>query len=415
MTGQEGILQAVDTRVEEEDFYRQAHQMIFASVMRLFGNSPVTPATVAEDLNRRGELARCGGGPYLHTCIQAVPSVMMTGAHAQIVRDNAIFRRMTEVGPRIEQYGYSADGTPEELVARAAADFESIMRQLNSGTMAPVGQDLWDALEGQGPKGLSTGFRDLDRLTGGLHGGQFVVIAGLPAMGKSDLALDLARSFAFKQGKRTVFFSLEMSRRELAQRVIAAQARVNLHSLQEGTLGKDHLQRVADHVGEIWEAPLEVDDTPSLSVAQMRAALLKLKYAGTPAEAMICDYVQLVDPARRGGRDRGREQEVSEISRSFKLISKEFGIPVIVCAQLNRGPEQRADHWPVLADLRESGSLEQDADIVILVHREDYYERESPRAGEADLIVAKHRMGPTAVITVAFQGHHARFVDMARI
>jgi replicative DNA helicase len=233
-------------------------------------------------------------------------------------------------------------------------------------------------------------------------------------MGKSTLLLDICRHAAIDGGKTVALFSLEMSRREIIARLLCAQARVPLFSAQHQTLTDADLHRLSRVMADVAEAPLLIDDTPGLSLPQIRAALMKHVRSGRPLHLAAIDYAQLVTPTGRS-TSRNREQEVSEMSRGIKLLGKEFGIPVILCAQLNRGPEQRADKRPVLADLRESGSIEQDADIVILLFREDAYERESPNAGVCDFIVAKHRNGPTAVLQVASQLHYARFADMARI
>jgi replicative DNA helicase len=226
----------------------------------------------------------------------------------------------------------------------------------------------------------------------------------------STLALDLARAASLKHGLATVMFSLEMSRNEITMRLLSAEARVPLHAMRTGQMGEDDWTRLARRMSEVADAPLFIDDSPNMSLMEIRAKCRRLKQRHS-LRLVIVDYLQLMSSSRRV---ENRQQEVSEMSRSLKLLAKELDVPVIAISQLNRGPEQRNDKRPLLSDLRESGSIEQDSDVVILLHREDAYERESPRAGEADLIVAKHRNGPTAVVTVAFQGHYSRFVDMAR-
>jgi len=225
----------------------------------------------------------------------------------------------------------------------------------------------------------------------------------------STLALDLARAASLKHGLATVMFSLEMSRNEITMRLLSAEARVPLHAMRTGQMGEDDWTRLARRMSEVVDAPLFIDDSPNMSLMEIRAKCRRLKQRHS-LRMVIVDYLQLMSSSRRV---ENRQQEVSEMSRSLKLLAKELDVPVIAISQLNRGPEQRNDKRPLLSDLRESGSIEQDSDVVILLHREDAYERESPRAGEADLIVAKHRNGPTAVVTVAFQGHYSRFVDMA--
>jgi replicative DNA helicase len=227
----------------------------------------------------------------------------------------------------------------------------------------------------------------------------------------SALALDIARAASVKAGLTTVLFSLEMSRNEITMRLLSAEARVPLHAMRTGQLGEDDWTRLARRMSEVVDAPLFIDDSPNMSMMEIRSKCRRLKQRNE-LKLVIVDYLQLMSSPRRV---ENRQQEVSELSRSLKLLAKELNVPVVALAQLNRGPELRTDKRPLLADLRESGSIEQDSDLVILLHREDAYERESPRAGEADLIVAKHRNGPTATVTVAFQGHYSRFTDMARI
>jgi replicative DNA helicase len=257
--------------------------------------------------------------------------------------------------------------------------------------------------------GVPTGFEDLDALTDGLHPGQMVCVAGRPALGKSTLGLDFTRAAAVKHGLPTVMFSLEMSRNELTMRLLSAEARVPLHSMRTGLLGEDDWTRLATKMAEVADAPLFIDDSPNMSMMQIRAKCRRLRQRHD-LRLVVVDYLQLMSSPRR---TENRQQEVSEISRQLKLLAKEIGVPIVAISQLNRGPEQRTDKRPMLSDLRESGAIEQDSDVVILLHREDAYDRESPRAGEADFIVAKHRNGPTTTVTVAFQGHFSRFVDMA--
>jgi replicative DNA helicase len=236
-----------------------------------------------------------------------------------------------------------------------------------------------------------------------------VVIAARPAIGKSTLALDLARAAAVKHRMAAVLFSLEMSRNEITMRLLSAEARVPLHAMRTGQMGEEDWTRLARRMSEVVDAPLFIDDSPNMSMMEIRSKCRRLKQRHD-LRMVIVDYLQLMSSPRRV---ENRQQEVSEMSRSLKLLAKEIDVPVVAISQLNRGPEQRNDKRPLLSDLRESGSIEQDSDVVILLHREDAYERESPRAGEADLIVAKHRNGPTTTVTVAFQGHYSRFVDMA--
>ena len=257
--------------------------------------------------------------------------------------------------------------------------------------------------------GVPTGFAELDELTNGLHGGQLIIVAARPALGKSTLALDFARAASIKYDMPSIFFSLEMGRSEIAMRLLSAEAAVPLQSMRKGTLHTEDWTKIASTRGQINDAPLYIDDSPNMTLVEIRAKCRRLKQK-VGLKMVIIDYLQLMTS---GKKVESRQQEVSEFSRALKLLAKELQVPVIALSQLNRGPEQRSDKMPALSDLRESGSLEQDADMVILLHRDSAYEKESTRPGEADLIVAKHRNGPTKTITVAFQGHFSRFQDMA--
>lgn len=262
---------------------------------------------------------------------------------------------------------------------------------------------------GEGITGVPTGFYELDELTHGLHPGQMIVIAARPAVGKSTFALDFARSAAIKHKLPTVFFSLEMSRNEIAMRLMSAEATIQLQDLRRGTLRDEHWAKIAKVMGPLNESPLFIDDSPNMSLMEIRAKCRRLKQQHG-LKLVVLDYLQLMSS---GKKVESRQQEVSEFSRALKLLAKELEVPVIALSQLNRGSEQRQDKRPMVSDLRESGSIEQDADMVILLHREDVYNKESPRAGEADILVAKHRNGPTKDIVVAFQGHYSRFANMA--
>ena len=349
-----------------------------------------------------------------------MPTAANAGYYARIVRERAILRRLVEAGTRIVQMGYAADGGDvDEVVDRAQAEVYEVTERRTSEDYLPLAEIMEGTLDeieaiashGGAMSGVPTGFADLDALTNGLHAGQMIVVAARPAIGKSTLGLDFARSASIKHGMTSVVFSLEMGRNEIVMRLLSAEARVPLHHMRSGTMTDDDWQRLARRMGEVTDAPLFIDDSPNMSMMEIRAKCRRLKQRHD-LRLVVIDYLQLMSS---GKRVESRQQEVSEFSRSLKLLAKELEVPVIAICQLNRGAETRTDKKPMLSDLRESGAIEQDADIVILLHREDAYERESPRAGEADLIVAKHRNGPTATVTVAFQGHYCRFVDMAQM
>jgi len=401
------------------DFYRPAHATVYTVIVDLYARGePANPITVSAELKTRGELDRLGGPAFVHGLFGH--SGGMAEHYATIVRDQAIKRGLTECGMRITQLGYLGQGDGVELGDQAQADLMATLDQRTDDDPLPPGDTLSDTIDeiqliqsrGSEMTGVPTGFKDLDKLTNGLQPGQLIVVAGRPSLGKSTLALDMARACAVEGGQPTLFFSLEMGRSEVNMRLLSAEARVSLHHMRSGTMTDDDWTRIARRAPEVSAAPLFVDDSPLLNLLGIRAKCRRIKQKHG-LKLVVVDYLQLLEYG--GGRTESRQVEVSQISRSLKLLAKELQVPVVALSQLNRGPEQRTDKKPMLSDLRESGAVEQDADVVILLHREDAYEKDSPRAGEADLIVAKHRNGPTAVVTTAFQGHYSRFVDMAGV
>jgi replicative DNA helicase len=418
LLSKDAIADVVET-IREGDFYRPAHTLIFATILDLYGRGePADAVTVSAELTRIGELGRVGGAPYIHTLVASVPTAANAGYYARIVQERAVLRRLVEAGTRIVQMGYAGDGDVDMIVDRAQAAVYDVTDKRNSedylslleimpGTLEEI-----EAIASRGGvlAGVPTGFAELDALTNGLHPGQMIIIAARPAIGKSTVGLDLARSASIRHGLTSAIFSLEMSRNEIAMRLLSAEASIALNHLRAGTMSDGDWQKLARKMGAVSGAPLFIDDSPNMTMMEIRAKCRRLKQRHD-LRLVVIDYLQLMSS---GKKVESRQQEVSEFSRALKLLAKELQVPVIAISQLNRGPEQRTDKRPMMSDLRESGSLEQDADMVILLHREDAYERESPRAGEADFIVAKHRNGPTSTVTVAFQGHYSRFVDMAQ-
>jgi len=406
--------------LREGDFYRPAHQTIYSSILDLYARGePADAVTVSAALTKSGDLGRIGGASYLHTLVSLVPTAANAGYYGRIVREQAILRRLVEAGTRIVHMGYTGTGDVDDMVDRAQAEVYDITERRTSEDYLPLREIMGDTLNeieaisnrGGEMVGVPTGFAELDSITNGLHPGQLIIVAARPALGKSTLGLDICRSASIKHGLASVIFSLEMSRNEIVMRLLSAEAQVPLQHMRNGNMNDSDWTKLAAKMGAVSEAPLFIDDSPNLTLMEIRAKGRRLKQRHD-LRLVVVDYLQLLTS---GKRVENRQQEVSEFSRSLKLLAKELEVPVIAISQLNRGPEQRQDKRPLLADLRESGSLEQDADMVVLLHREDAYEKESPRAGEADLIVAKHRNGPTANVVVAFQGHYSRFTDMAQI
>lgn len=401
------------------DFYRPAHETVFRAITGMYAKGePADPITVTAELIKVGELVRVGGASAVHALVSSALTAANAEYYADIVRERAVLRRLIAAGTRMVEMGFAAKGAAAEILDAAGTEFNAVAQDRQDDEGALIGDDYaalvdeLEALQRDGhAMGVLTEFTGFDGLTNGLHPGQMVIVAGRPAMGKSTLGVDFVRACAIKHQRPAVFFSLEMSRREVQHRIISAEARISLHHIRGGCMTNSDWERFAAAKDRVTAAPLTIDATPGRTLMQIKAKCRRLQQR-SGLDLVVIDYLQLLQSGVR--RLENRQVEVSEMSRNIKLMAKELGVPVVVLAQLNRGPEQRTDKKPMMSDLRESGSLEQDADVVILLHREDAYEKESPRAGEADLIVAKHRNGPTATITVAAQLHYSRFVDMAQ-
>ena len=400
------------------DFYKPAHETIYEAILSLYGHgSPADVITVADELKKRGELTRVGGASYIHTLIASVPTAANAQYYAVIVKEHAIMRRLIEAGTKIAQLGYANETEVDTLVDQAQAEIYAVTDGNAKEDYVSFSEALEETINEidansnrpDGVYGVPTDFIEFDELTGGLHGGQMIVIAARPGVGKSTLALDIARSASIHHQMTTVFFSLEMSRTELAMRILSAEGKISMGRLKKGDLDTEGWTNLATLQGRIDSASLFIDDSPNMTLMEIRAKCRRLKQRND-LKLVVLDYLQLMSS---GKKVESRQQEVSEFSRSLKLLAKELDVPVIALSQLNRGSEQRTDKRPMVSDLRESGSIEQDADMVILLHREDMYNPESDRVGEADMIIAKHRGGPTRTIPLAFSGKYSRFNNMA--
>ena len=416
LLSQEAVAEVVE-EVTGLDFYAGKHELIFNSILTLFGRGePTDVIAVTDELNKHGNLLKAGGSDYLHSLASYVPTAANAGYYAKIVGDKAILRRLIDAGTRIAQSGYDSQGEVEDLVNQAQAEVYKVASQSSREDYVGLSESLEAAIHeievaqnrGGEMTGISTGFTDLDSYTHGLHPGQLVIVAARPAVGKSTFALDVARNAAVKQNKATIFFSLEMGRAEIAMRMLSAESSIYLQSMRKGTISEGDWTKLAAVRGKINDAPLYIDDSPNMSLVEIRAKCRRLAQQ-VDLKMVVIDYIQLMSS---GKKVESRQQEVSEFSRALKLLAKELGIPVVALSQLNRQAEQAKDKRPELSHLRESGSLEQDADVVVLLHREGIYERDHPRAGEADLILAKQRNGPTGTVVVAFHGQYSRFVNM---
>ena len=404
--------------LDASDFYQPRHQTIFQAMVSLFANGQrVDPVLVSDALKQMGELEKVGGIDYLSSLVDSVPTAANAVFYAQIVHDNALLRSVITAGTKIAQLGYSAGAARAEDIVNMAQseayemgsgkvrqDYQTI-GAVSDATLAQINR----IQNGQASRGVATGFRRIDQVTQGLQPGQLVIVAGRPAMGKSTLGMDFARHAALGPDHpvTTIVFSLEMSKSEIAQRVLSAESDIPLTALRQANLTPENWGRLNETLDRIKDAPLYLDDSPNMSLMEIRAKCRRLKQT-QDLGLVVVDYLQLMSSAKP---IESRQQEVSEFSRALKLLAKELNVPVVALSQLNRGPEMRQDKRPMLSDLRESGSIEQDADVVFLVHRPDVYDKED-RPGEADIILAKHRNGPTDTFTLAFWGATSKFKDM---
>lgn len=407
--------------VRAEDFYTPAHGRIYDAIIKLSSNEePADAVTVADQLEKDGELERIGGRPYLHTLIESVPSPASGPYYAQIVAEKALLRRLIDAGMRITSYGYAAtEGMEvEEMVNRAQAEIYSVTEQRRTEdyksldeVLVPTMEEIDNIANSDGKAlGILTGFLDLDNTLNGLRPGQMIIIAARPGMGKSTLALDIMRSCSLRQDKTSIIFSLEMGRTELTMRLLSAEANILFDKIRKGNMDGSDWDSLVKCMSEIADKPLYIDDSPSITMMEIRAKARRLKQQHG-LDLIVVDYLQLMSS---GKKVESRQQEVAEFSRQLKLLAKELEVPVIAISQLNRNSENRNDKRPQVSDLRESGSLEQDADVVLLLHRPAVFDPNDVHAGEAEIIIGKHRGGPTGTIEVVEQLHYSRFINKAR-
>ncbi|MDE2386598.1 MAG: replicative DNA helicase [Actinomycetales bacterium] len=417
LLSQEAVAEVFE-EVRGRDFYAPKHEVIYDALLALYSRGePTDVITVTDELVKGGKLVQAGGADYLHTLTSIVPTAANAGFYARIVSEKATLRRLVEVGTKIAQSGYQNEGDVIDLVNQAQADIYNVVSLGGGEDVADLSIAIDDAVreieaaQSRGGEivGVPTGFTELDEKTHGLHAGQLVLIAARPAVGKSTLALDIARNAAIRNRQATVVFSLEMTRAEIAMRMISAETAIPLQNLRKGTINDSDWAKFAQVRSQINDAPLYIDDSPNMTLVEIRAKCRRLAQR-LDLKLIVIDYLQLMSS---GKKVESRQQEVSEFSRALKLLAKELKIPVIALSQLNRQSEQGGSNKkPEISQLRESGSLEQDADVVLLLHREGLGEQNHPRAGEADLILAKQRNGPTGTVVVAFQGMYSRFMNM---
>ncbi len=401
-------------------FYRQAHARIFEAMLALFErNEPIDEITVVTELRSRQHLDGVGGPAAIAELTQRLATAANVAYHAQIVRERALSRKLIQAATQIVSQGYQGAGSVDDLIDQAESQIFEITSQKQVRDFSPIREVVRDAFklitalyERQDPiTGVATGYHDLDAMTSGLQPSDLIIVAGRPSMGKTAFALGLAQNVALKGRKAAAVFSLEMSKEQLAMRMLCSEARIDSQRLRAGSARDREWPRLAKAAGDISDAPLYIDDTGSISILEMRAKARRLQ-AEVGLGIIVVDYLQLMR-GRRGG-DEGREREISEISRGLKALAKELNVPVVALSQLNRSLEQRADKRPMLSDLRESGAIEQDADVICFVYRDEYYNAESEHKGVAEIIVGKQRNGPTGSVRLRFFREFTRFENLAK-
>lgn len=410
----------VDVRLQPEDFYRGRHTLVYRSMVRLKDRSePVDALTVCEELKRSGDLDEAGGEAYVHSLPTLVPAAGNARHYARIVRDHALMRRLLGAAREIQGDALTFSGDARDIVERSEKKLFQVAHQEHSSELRNI-EDVLDAQldrlerisrEGLEVRGTPSGFKDLDALTGGFQPGNLIIVAARPSMGKSALIANIAENAAVDYGKPVVLFSLEMSEAELAERFIASRARISSDELRKGRVREDRWPKIIRATEKLAQAPLYVDDSSDLGIHELRAKARR-QHGRTPLGLVIVDYLQLM---RAEDPSNNRVEQIGQISRGLKILARELEVPVIAVSQLSRAVEQRPDKRPILSDLRESGQIEQDADLVMFLYRHEYYDREdTERQGEGDVIIAKHRNGPVDKVTLAFLSQHPKFMTLAR-
>jgi replicative DNA helicase len=420
LLSKDAIATAVET-VNAADFYKPAHAHLFEAIVTLYGaGEPVDPVTVSEALQRAGVLDGIGGKNAVLRIQTGTPAASNAAFYARIVADHALLRRLVAVGGEIAELGYTLPDDVTEVLDRAESLVFDVANRRQTTSLRGIHATLQDSLahlealfehEGQ-TTGIPTGFRDLDEVLLGWQPSNLIVVAARPGQGKTAFALGTATHAALHEHRPVVFFSMEMGYLELTQRILASEAGVNSRLLRTGRIPESDWSRISTAVGRLADAPLFIDDNPHLTVMDMRAKCRRLKAQHGDLGLVVVDYLQLMSTGQR--RAENRQVEVSDLSRGLKVLARDLDVPVIALSQLNRSLEYRADKRPMLADLRESGALEQDSDIVCFIYRDDTYNADSSEKGMAEIIVAKHRNGPTAKIRLAFLEHLTRFSNLAQ-
>jgi replicative DNA helicase len=412
--------------ITDDDFYRHEHRLVYRQIVRLSEMAkPVDVITVAEALEIAGELDKVGGLPYLGSLAQNVPSAANIRRYGEIVRERSIMRKLAEVGSDIASSAYNPTGRDAaQLLDEAESKVFEIAEAGSRGKQGFMGmpplltqvveriETLYGRENNSDVTGTATGFTDLDRMTSGLQPGDLIIVAGRPSMGKTAFSINIAENVALDSKKPVAIFSMEMGATQLAMRMLGSVGKLNQHDLRTGRLQDDDWGRLTHALGKLNDAPIFIDESAALSALDLRARSRRLHRQNDGLSLIVVDYIQLMS-SNAGKASENRATEISEISRSLKSLAKELHVPVIALSQLNRSLEQRPNKRPVMSDLRESGAIEQDADLILFIYRDEVYNSDSADKGKAEIIIGKQRNGPIGTVALAFRGEYTRFDNLA--
>lgn len=417
LTDKEAVSAAIEV-LKPEDFYREDNRTIFEAILNLYGRSePIDIITLKSELSSMGKFEAVGGLEYIAELPDKVPTTANVEQYIKIVEEKSVLRNLIKTANEIITLGYDQTQEVDGIIDGAEKKIFEVMQKKNQKGYIPIKDILVETFteleqlynQKQRITGIPTGFSDLDFRTSGLHNSDLILVAARPAMGKSAFALNIATNAAVRAKVPVAIFSLEMSKEQMTSRILCSEAMVDSNKVRTGKIDDEEWSKLAAASGELSEANIYIDDTPGISIMEIRAKCRKMKIEKNIGLVVI-DYLQLVQGSgKRGG---SREQEIAEISRSLKILAKEINVPVIALSQLSRAPEQRPDHRPMLSDLRESGSIEQDADIVMFLYRDDYYNEDSEKKNIAEVILAKHRAGSTGTVELLWLGNYTKFANI---
>ena len=424
----ETAVAAVAERLDARDFYSEVHRIIYGAMMRLYSRGdPIDQLTLTNELRSVNEFERVGGRPYVFQIVESVPTTANAGRYAEIVRGKALLRAVIDVGSRITEDAFREPENVTEALDSAEQLIYGVSNQTLREHLAPVSELAPGALEmiqrlyeQEGEvTGVETGFEDLDRLTTGFHKSDLVILAARPAMGKTAMALNAIWHAAGEKGMPVAIFSLEMSKEQLVQRLISQTTRIPAQALRSGNVKAEDWPKLVRGVAEVSRAPIWIDDTAGVTLMEIRAKVRRLSSqlnarGETPLSLVVVDYLQLMIGGDARNRQENRQQEIAEISRGLKVLARDLDVPVLAIAQLSRAVESRHDKRPMLSDLRDSGAIEQDADMVMFLYRDEYYNPDSDDKGIAEVIVGKHRNGPTGKVQLAWMEQYTKFASLAR-